>query len=319
MAIEYHHSRKPKNFQHRKVREALPEYFTSEYPKLVTFLEKYYQFLDSDGTSSFGKELRQAYDLRDVHATTQLDNLISEIASGLPNGDAFTDARYAATRLAELQRNKGTRFATEEFFRLFFKEEVEVEFPKKDIFTVGSSKIGTESLKFIQNGALYQVFSVLIKTAISAPTWEELYKKFMHPAGFFIGARITSDAEASLSGTAQGFVNDFDSGSVPVLSEASTTVFAPFAQMTQLIDSNNDGTADYRIGLDQLISVYQTFTPTQLDKFYSNFGEITTPNSFKFDDSDKGDSAGAARPDFSLTTETMDNEMFSNYLADSTF
>ena len=319
MAIEYHHSRKPKNFQHRKVREALPEYFTSEYPKLVTFLEKYYQFLDSDGTSSFGKELRQAFDLRDVHATTQLDNLISEIASGLPNGDAFTDARYAATRLAELQRNKGTRFATEEFFRLFFKEEVEVEFPKKDIFTVGSSKIGSESLKFIQNGALYQVFSVLIKTAISAPTWEELYKKFMHPAGFFIGARITSDAEASLSGTAQGFVNDFDSGAVPVLSEASTTVFAPFAQMTQLIDSNNDGTADYRIGLDQLISVYQTFTPTQLDKFYSNFGEITTPNSFKFDDSDKGDSAGAARPDFSLTTETMDNEMFSNYLADSTF
>ena len=211
MAIEYHHSRKPKNFQHRKVREALPEYFTSEYPKLVTFLEKYYQFLDSDGTSSFGKELRQAYDLRDVHATTQLDNLISEIASGLPNGDAFTDARYAATRLAELQRNKGTRFATEEFFRLFFKEEVEVEFPKKDIFTVGSSKIGTESLKFIQNGALYQVFSVLIKTALSAPTWEELYKKFMHPAGFFIGARITSDNEASLSGTAQGFINDFDS------------------------------------------------------------------------------------------------------------
>jgi len=316
MAIEYHHSRKPKNFQHRKVREALPEYFTQDYPKLVTFLEKYYQFLDSDGNSSFGKELRQAYDLRDVHATTQLNNLISEIASGLPNGDNFTDPRYAATRLAELQRHKGTRFATEEFFRLFFQEEVEVEFPKKDIFTVGSSKIGAESLKVIQNAALYQVFSVLIKTGLSAPTWEELYKKFMHPAGFFIGARITSDAEASLSGTAQGFVNDFDSGTVPVLSQASTTILAPFTQMTQLLDSDDNGTADFRIGVDQLVSIYQTLTSTQLDKFYGTIDNLIGVNSFKFDDHD---SSGGTRPDFSLTTETMDNEMFSNYLVDSTF
>ena len=316
MSIEYHHSRRPKNFIHRKVSEALPEYFGGDYPKFITFLEKYYQFLDSDGTHSFGKDVKQSFDLRDIHATQQLNNLISEIASGLPNGDAFTDARYAATRLAELQRNKGTRFATEEFFRLFFKEEVEVEFPKKDIFTVGSSKIGTESLKFIQNGALYQVFSVLIKTAMSAPTWEELYKKFMHPAGFFIGARITSDNEASLSGTAQGFINDFDSGEVPVLSQASTTVFAPFTQMTQLLDSDNNGTADYRIGVDQLVSVYQTLTSTELNKFYGTINNLIGVNSFKFDDHD---SSGGTRPDFSLTTETMDNEMFSNYLVDSTF
>ena len=318
--IQYHYNRRPRNFLHRKVRDALPEFFTQDYPKLVTFLEKYYDFLDSDGASSFDNRLRKIYQTRDTQETTSdlLKFIIEEIAAGNTGGN-FVDPSFYAQRIHELHRTKGSRFSIEEFFRAFFQQNVEVEYPKKDIFTVGSSKIGTESLKFIQNAALYQVFSVLIKTAISAPTWEELYKKFMHPAGFFIGARITSDAEASLSGTAQGFINDFDSGAVPVLSEASTTVFAPFAQMTQLIDSNNDGTADYRIGLDQLISVYQTFTPTQLDKFYSNFGEITTPNSFKFDDSDKGDSAGAARPDFSLTTETMDNEMFSNYLADSTF
>ena len=199
------------------------------------------------------------------------------------------------------------------------KEEVEVEFPKKDIFTVGSSKIGAESLKFIQNGALYQVFSVLIKTAMSAPTWEELYKKFMHPAGFFIGARITSDNEASLSGTAQGFINDQDSGALTIIAQAAGIAFAPFTQMTQLLDSDGNGTSDFRIDLNELVSTYQTLTLTQLNKFYGSFGEIASPNSFKFDDSDKGDSAGTARPDFSLTTETMDNEMFSNYLIDSTF
>ena len=40
--------------------------------------------------NSFGKDVKQSFDLRDIHATQQLNNLISEIASGLPNGDAFT-------------------------------------------------------------------------------------------------------------------------------------------------------------------------------------------------------------------------------------
>ncbi len=319
MSIEYHHSRRPKNFIHRKVSEALPEYFGGDYPKFITFLEKYYQFLDSDGTHSFGKDVKQSFDLRDVHATQQLNNLISEIASGLPNGDAFTDPRYSATRLAELQRNKGTRFAVEEFFRLFFQEAVEVEFPKKDIFTVGSSKIGPDSLKIIQNGQLYQVFSVLIKTALSTNTWEELYKKFMHPAGFFIGTRIVSDTEAD-AGIGLMPLAILDSSAGPtVTSEAVITLLSPFTQMTALLDSDGNGTNDFRVGLDQLVSVYQTLTATQLDKFYGSINTLIGVNSFKFDDSDIGDSAGTSRPDFSLTTETMDNEMFSNYLIDSTF
>ena len=89
--------------------------------------------------------------------------------------------------------------------------------------------------------------------------------------------------------------------------------------MTQLLDSDNNGTADFRIGVDQLVSVYQTLTSTELNKFYGTINNLIGVNSFKFDDSDIGDSAGTSRPDFSLTTETMDNEMFSNYLIDSTF
>ena len=100
-----------------------------------------------------------------------------------------------------------------------------------------------------------------------------------------------------------------------ITSEASMTAVAPFAQLTALIDSDQNGTDDFRVGLDQLVSVYQTLTPTQIDTFYSSISELIGPNSFKFDD----DSDGSARPDFSLSTETMDNEIFGNYLIDSTF
>ena len=315
MAINYHHNRRPKNFLNRKVREALPEYFVDEYPKLVTFLEKYYEDLDSDSQTSFGNEVRQLFSLRDIGETTQLNSLISEIASGLPNGDNFTDPRISARRIAELQRNKGTKFAIQEFFRMFFQEAIEVEFPKKDLFIVGNSKLGPESLKKIQNGQLFQIFSILIKTGLSTNTWSELYKKFIHPAGFFFGAQITSDTEANAGIGAMPIVV-LDSAVGPsITSEASMTAVAPFAQLTALIDSDQNGTDDFRVGLDQLVSVYQTLTPTQIDTFYSNISELIGPNSFKFDD----DSDGSARPDFSLSTETMDNEIFGNYLIDSTF
>ena len=317
MPINYHHSRKPKNFLNRKVREALPEHYTQNYPQLVSFLENYYEHLDSSGEHSFGKEIRQGFDLRDIHSSTQLNNIIYEIASGLPNGENFIDARYAATRLAELQRNKGTRFSAEEFFRLFFQDKVEIEYPKKDIFTVGNSKIGPESLKFIKNAELFQVFSVLIKTALSTNVWSELYKKFAHPAGFFFGARITSDTEASSLGTAQGFYNDFDSGELTILGEATGTLVAPFTEITGLYDSGGEGTNDFRIDLRELVSTYQDFTVTEIDKLYGSVAQLSTPNSFKFDNSATGDSAGDPGIDFSVITETMDNEMFSNYLNDS--
>ena len=83
-----------------------------------------------------------------------------------------------------------------------------------------------------------------------------------------------------------------------------------------LIDSDGKGV---RMKLDQLVSVYQSLTTQELEKFYSNLEELVTPNSFTFDDSDKRDSAGAATPDLSLVTETMDNDMFTRYLSDSAF
>ena len=59
------------------VKEVLPEYFESEYPNLILFLENYYDALDSSG--EFGEVLKDLYDIRDI-GTTQLkylDNLFA--------------------------------------------------------------------------------------------------------------------------------------------------------------------------------------------------------------------------------------------------
>jgi len=323
MSINYHSKRRLKNFQVRKVREALPEYYTSEFPKLVTFLEKYYEFLDSDnGTHAFGDDIRQLFSKKDTQEMPSdlLNNLVSEIAGGLETGENFTSTRYALTRLAELARNKGTKFSFQEFFRLFFQQVGDVEYGKQSIFNVGdsASTIGVESLKFLQDNELFQTFGLLVKTGIDTSKWSELYKKFIHPAGFYFKGEVVSDTVGALSATAP--LSLVDSSPGPTLLGQATMAFSlPFVQSTVLIDS---GGGNVRSNLNELVSDYQNFTLDQLDTTYHAVKQIITPNSFTFDDSSIRDSdlTGVnATPDFSMTIETMDNEIFTRKITDSSF
>ena len=171
MAIDFASKRRFKNFQVRKVREALPEYFTSEFPKLVSFVEKYYDFLDSaDATHSFGDDLKQIFATKDIGEMPNelLNSYVNELAANLETGGNFTDTRFALRRLAQFLRLKGSRFSAEEFFRLFFQQKAEIVYGKESVFNIGdsASTIGTESLKFIQNNALFQTFGLQLKTPI---------------------------------------------------------------------------------------------------------------------------------------------------------
>jgi len=313
--IKYHQNRRPRNFIHRKVRDALPEFFTQDFPKLVTFLEKYYDYLDSDDVSSFDNQLRQIYQTRDTQEVPSklLSTLISEIAAG-NTGDNFTDPNFYAQRIHELHRTKGSRFSIEEFFRAFYQQNVEVEYPKNDIFTVGHdsagplSRIGAESNKFIRNNALYQIYSILIKSPLAQTTWIELYKKFVHPAGFYVAGSVQTDVEAV--GTLSAPLASPDSGNPGVISSAVMSAIAPFTQMTLLSGGLSIDSGGLRSQLGQTIDKYQSIPANQLNTIYGNVNEILTVKSFTFDDSDTGDSAGTARPDFSLALETMDNEQF---------
>jgi len=319
MSIDYHSKRRLKNFNVRKVREALPEFYTTEFPTLVTFLEKYYDFLDSaDGTHAFGDDTRRIFATKDIRETPEdrLDNLITEISGGLKSGDIFSDARYAATRLAELTKLKGSRFSMEEFFRLFFQQKAEVEYGKESIFFIGdsASQIGVESLKFIQNDELYQTFGLLIKTGISVNNWSELYKKYVHPAGFYFAGQVISDAEAVNPVLAP--LSIFDSSATTVVSEAVNPMQGLFTQLTTLVES--DGGLVRQSNLNELVSDYGNLSLDQLNTTYHTLRQVITPNSFTFDDSSIRDSDENATPDFSLNLETMDNDLFTSQ-ADSSF
>lgn len=298
--------------------EVVPSYFETDNPTLITFLDKYYDFLDSDGQQAFSTSIREVVSARDTQQTDTklLDELIKEIGDGLQSSTFFHQPRLMAKLLGGFYRIKGTLVSAEGFFRGFFNEEVSIEYPKDQLFIVGESNVGFESQKFIQNNTLYQIFSILVKTGLSTRDYETLYKKFVHPAGWYFQGEVVSTNELTIG------IGQLASGDSirPDPIDVSTKVFGPetfftitpeFGDLTGLLDS---GDGIIRVRLDQQISVYQDLTTQELARFYPTFIELLTPNSFTFDDST--DSGG---PDMSMSLETMDNAMFKRYSSDSTY
>lgn len=295
------------------VQEVLPEYFQRDYPNLIEFLEGYFEFADQDQTASLVNDL---YTIRDIEAATtaQLDQIFSEIAQGASR-DYFKDPREALRSFANFYRVKGTRYSAEGFFRAFFQETVEIDFPKEDLFIVSESLIGPESLKFIQNGALYQIFSILIKSSVPIARWKELYRRFVHPAGFFIGGQVVlelSTEEVLIQNPMPNVL--IDSAANEIIVEAATAglVFGNstaeiVGRAVDGIDSDSDETV-YRfiqnkafgsMSIAELANSYHRFAP--------GTNGIIDVNSPTFDE-DTGDSDGVVR--MSNEIETMDFERF---------
>ena len=319
--------RRKLNLDRAKISEVLPEYFQSEYNSssdLITLFEKYYNFLDSDGQHAFKTEINNIISSRDADQTDidYLDQLFAEIGNGLTSSSFFQNPRLMAKLLPLFYSSKGTLLSAEGFFRGFFGEEVEISYPKDNLLYVGGKVpagdqgfIGYEDQFFIQSNELYQIFSVLVSAPLSAVDYEVLYKKFVHPAGFFLGTEVFTDGNGilTLNATSEDPL-DPNIGAFLVTDQATGIITTSFVEVTGLTDSDN---TTFRLDLTGLLSRYQNLTLTQIENFYGSFSILLKPNSFTFDDSNTGIDAATARPDISLTTETMDNDMFTRYLSDS--
>jgi len=293
--------RKPLNFRESKVSEVLPEHYLSEYPTLITFLDKYYEFMDSDATFNFASAIHAMYDVRDVQATSIsfLDNILKELGQGILSQNFFLDPRFASSLISQFYRVKGSLYSSEGFFRAFFNSEVEISFPKRDLFIVGESRIGFENQKVIQDGALNQILSILVKSEIPVSTWRELYKAFVHPAGFFLGAQTLIVGVGDLAVNA---MPDNLADSAPPLFSATGA-----AALTADIEMTGIGTiadSEVRFTLDEQIASYQTMTIEQAAAMYNNIKDTIITDGFTFDEDSAVNVPAAMR--MSNTVETTD-------------
>lgn len=189
------YDRNPANFNQGRVDEILPEHVQEQYPMLVTLLEKYYDWLENEWADSDGRapmqEFKDIVHIKDRESTPErfFEYMYNESVNGIAP-DIFDLPRFTLKMLPFFYKTKGTLQSAQGFFRFVFGIDAIHEYPKNDIFIIGESEIGPESLKFIQDSYYYQVFSILVKSELPISQWGRIYKRYIHPAGFALFSEV---------------------------------------------------------------------------------------------------------------------------------
>tara|TARA_R110000868_G_scaffold88578_4_gene246891 strand:- start:1496 stop:2476 length:981 start_codon:yes stop_codon:yes gene_type:complete len=297
------------NFISSKVKEILPEHFTTDYPNLVEFLESYYDYMEKDD-QGFSYFISSLYQARDLNTTLldQLNHIFSEIGIGTNVADFSINPRLVAKLFADFYREKGSANSAKLFFRGFFNEEVEIVYPKRNIFVINESFLGPDSLRYLQDDKRYQIHSILIRSGIPISKWESLYKKFVHPGGWYLSGDIFVENIVDLN-LGNMPIATLDSGAgVSIFENTASIATVTFTPITLIIadDGDSDLYAE-RVSVNRRLSSISTFTLDQIDDQYNTFIELADENSPTFDQ----DSDGIIRSvDFTNTLETMDQSIF---------
>ncbi len=198
------------NLHRAEIDTVLPEYISTDFPKLKALFEAYYKWMDSaENPNGMIHELYKNRDATQVPSKL-LSYLEDELLLGQATFGGFLNKREAIKFSNQLYRSKGTKYSAEQFFRGFYGVDPQVIYPKENIFLVGpqidqdqdstnlageqikrdASQLGPESQKYITDDKLYQIMSILIKSSIPTQEWSDAYKLFVHPAGAYLGAQL---------------------------------------------------------------------------------------------------------------------------------
>ena len=298
-----------------QVEQVLPDYFKTEYPKLIKLLEAYNQFEDSD--QSPARLVHDVLTARDITASdlSLLSFLEDELLLGQSYFEGFQNKRSAAKYSNTLYRSKGTLYSIQQFFRTFFGVTPDVRYTKEDRFIVGEndSRIGPESQKFLTDDKLYQVFAILIKADIPVSVWREAYKLFVHPAGMYFGGQVLLEGTTTMALSAPDYIKSINNPVVQGTADLGLGLLT--TDLTGEIDS--DGTK-LRIDLPGRVESMQNVPLSEIDGYYDNISDFIDTNSPTMDaDSAVGD-ARTPRADMDRDVfDTMDQVKYTYYDSDS--
>lgn len=139
----------------------VPEFVREEYPKFVSFLKAYYEFLETSENNSDltnkSKSLREVYDI-DSSLDEFENNFYEKFAALLPKETAVRkDILFKNLNL--LYRSKGTTESYKFLFRMLFNEELEIIEPKNEVLKTSASVWSVENSVRADPDSLYQKFT----------------------------------------------------------------------------------------------------------------------------------------------------------------
>lgn len=121
------------------VSHQLPEFVRNEYPVFVTFLEKYYAWLETTGKVTHrGNALREAHDI-DLSDSYYIQYLQKDLLPYFPE-ELTSNKRLFLKLVSEFYRANGTPDSIKFLFRVLYGEDITIYFPKDDILKASDGK-----------------------------------------------------------------------------------------------------------------------------------------------------------------------------------
>ena len=129
------------------IEEQFPEYIRDEYPTFVTFLKKYYEFMDQDAKQS-DEIVNYSNDI-DYAQEAFLDKWRGALVNDFPKS-VKVDKRFFYKRAKDFYEAKGNKESIETFFRLLYGENVEVQYPSRYILKPSDAYYNVEQAVKLQ-------------------------------------------------------------------------------------------------------------------------------------------------------------------------
>jgi hypothetical protein len=128
------------------VSRQVPEFVRDEYPKFITFLEAYYEFLETQANTAItsnnlvttAKTLRNIRDVDDSLEKFE-KNFYNTYASLIPL-EVQSNKALLFKHIANLYKSKGSEGSFKLLFQLIFGEDVDIILPKNNVLRASASK-----------------------------------------------------------------------------------------------------------------------------------------------------------------------------------
>jgi hypothetical protein len=126
------------------IQRQVPEYVREEYPLFLSFLEAYYEFLETKQT---GKNNDLTTKLKNLKTVSDIDSSIDEFESQFFNSfgslipiDSVADKSFLLKHALPLYQAKGSENSFKFLFRLLFGQEATLSYPKNNILRASDGK-----------------------------------------------------------------------------------------------------------------------------------------------------------------------------------
>jgi hypothetical protein len=126
------------------IKRQVPEYVREEYPLFLSFLEAYYEFLETKQT---GKNNDLTSKLKDLKNISDIDSSIDDFENQFFNTfgslipvDAVADKSFLLKNALPLYQAKGSENSFKFLFRLLFGEEATLSYPKNNVLRASDGK-----------------------------------------------------------------------------------------------------------------------------------------------------------------------------------